>query len=196
MAISVDDIVPAGTPAAEPAPTTPTPAEQAPEGKSTIPDDVLAIPAMRALLQGTPPALSAPVGDTSPEAKAIEAAGQQLMEAGFGFYASKDGKKNVIFNIMQIEPTAIKLADQKGELDTIAPPLAELNQALMSGGKGETPASAAPPVEGATAPMPSGAPTAPPLTRARIANATVGGPTDGPTPGQGRILSNILKTSV
>lgn len=192
MAISVDDIVPAGS---APAPETPTAGAPAKESESTIPEPVLAIPAMRALLQGTPPAVSAPVGDQSPEAQAIAASAKPLMEAGFGFYRSKDGTKDVLFNITQIEPAAIKLADQKGELDTIAPPLSELNATLTGGSKAESTSEA----PAASAPPPSSVPATPtpkPLTRARIANATLGGPTDGAAPGQGRILSNILKTSV
>jgi len=196
MPLTPEDIVPA---AGAPAPAAP-PTEPAAPAAPPLPEEVLRIPAMNALLKGTPPAVSAPVDLKTPEVESLRKNAPALSQAGFGFYRSKDGKKDVMFNLAYLDPGALRVADEKGQLDTIAPPITDLvshfNDALSG-------APAAP-----AAPAPSSPPPAPPvaptgvsgaekkLQTARIKNSQPGSPTSGPVPGQGRLLNNILKTAV
>ena len=168
---------------------TPAPAD-AKGGSSAIPEEVLKIPAVFGVLQGTPPAVYAEVGDTSDEVKVVDKHAKQLVKSGLDFYRTKDKAKIVLFNGLLVKPEEIAQADAAGNLGSIAAPFAEINAAI-SGGEpmAKQGQSAAPP-----APM-----AAPPadvqnqLTTKRTANLTPGGPTSGAAPGAGRILNNILK---
>ncbi len=166
-----------------------------PTTEPTIPDEVLSIPAFGALLRGSPPAVYAPKGVRTPEVDIIERNIEPLIESGFGIYKTLDGKGSVLFNTQFIDEAELKVADQKGKLDVIAPPLTEaldfFNSKIPQDGAA-APAATAPP-----APAMSAAPATPePTVNARTKNTLPGSPTDGPVPGQGRILNAILKPVV
>lgn len=203
MAISIDEIAPKpaqGAPAPSPATSTPPPAPDAATGQpeAEIPDEVLAIPAFRGLLEGKPAAAFAVDGETGPEIAAIVKNAQTLMETGFGFYRGLDDKTNVVFNTQFISGDEIKKADQAGKLAEVAVPFSELQSSFNSAmGRSAAPAPAP---SAAPAPGASGAPqpaeVASRTNNARIKNLQPGAPSSGPAPGQGRLLNNILKTTV
>jgi len=194
MPISTDEIQPvAGSTAAAPAPSAPAVPELNPD--ATIPDEVLQIPEFRALLEGAPPAVFAPKGDRSPEVDIIEKNVNPLLEAGFGFYRTKDDAGSVLFNTRFVSGDEIKAADEAGKIATIAPPISELRDFFAKDLQGpEATAPAAAPAQPAVAPASSGVQNR--LANARVKNLAPGSPTSGPVPGQGRILNNILKPSV
>lgn len=167
-----------------------------PTAEATIPDEILQIPAFAGLLHGSPPAVFAPREPRMPEFQAIEANAETLVEAGFGFYRPLDDSGTVIFNSQFISPEEIKLADEKGQLSTVATPASELVGAYNAEFGGE--AAPAAPAPAAPVPMsgPAPAPVPGPVTTQRLKNLSPGAPTSGPAPGQGRILNGILKTPV
>lgn len=187
----------------EPAPA--APAETgAPAGEAgdALPDAVLQIPAMSALLQGAPPALYAPADAKYPELSALNEHAKELTNAGIAAMTTKDGSKIVLFNALYVKPEEIKAADEAGTLDQIAVPYEQV--------KAEFEGAAVKPDGAASAPEASAAPSAPPgpsgsppsaaaekkMANARLKNVTPGTPTSGPTPGQGRIQSGIAKSAI
>jgi len=225
MPINLQDLVaPAPTAApAEAAPTAPAPLTSVPvppeqlaaakpqpgtlqeplapkdEAKAQIPDEVLQVPAFRALLEGKPPAVSVSIGDAQkhPELQTIETHVEPLLYSGFGLYQAKDGKTVVFYNSQFIDGQAIKLADEKGKLDAVAAPYSEL-KSFFDQNIGE----AAPPSQEPTStpaaftgtPAPASAQNK--LATARLKSLSPGSPTSGPAPGQGRVLNAILKPTV
>lgn len=181
------------------APAAPAPAEApveeapAPEAEPSIPDAVLEIPEFMGLLEGKPPAVSIAADAPTPESQTVMQNQQALADAGFGFYKSSDGSKNVIYNSQFVSPEQIAAADKKGKLDTLATPFAELQGAYQSA-TGGAPAAAAPVSAAVTAPQPASAQRA--VTNARLKNVAPSSPTSGPVPGQGRILNGILKPTI
>jgi len=208
MAISVEP----RTPEASPAPVEPIPGapEQPAAGGSGLPNELLQIPAMQAVFSGQPAAFSASLTDFAkrPEAKLISQNKDALLKAGMGLYRSLGGDLGVIFNQLRINGEQLKAADQAGKLLEIAPPFDTVNQMVAGSGENNPVLSAQPPA-GLAGNTPSaaaqmGSPVRPPpplpassqtaLTKARIKNQTLGRPSEGPKPGAGRILNNILKS--
>lgn len=176
--------------------------------KSPIPDELLKIPAMAALLAGKPGALSWRVKDVkndSEVAKLISSNKSALQESGIGFYKSLSGSLGVMFNALALHPTEIKQADKAGKLLEIAPPFETVNHAMSKAGPGDealtspglTTAAGAPPVnppQSAQAPMPPPASAIKKTFDARLKNMQ--GPpssTSGPLAGQGNLLKSILR---
>ena len=211
MPVSPADIQPVAD-ASAPAPIEPQAAapaaEPAPEEKSILPEAVLKIPAMNALLQGSPPATYAPLKSKTPEIETLSKNAEALKKAGFAAFKSESKPGNfIMFNGLAIKPEEVVQADKSGQLDSVAVPFDQLlqsfeqarNDAQPTDGEG-APASQAPP-GGAIAP--AGASEVPPLPAgaqkrtmaARVANLVPGGPTSGPAPGRGRIL-NAISTPV
>lgn len=199
------------------APTLPdaqSPAPEAPAGGADLPDDVLKVPAMQAIMAGQPGAFSAVLEtfDSTPEAKNLVKHKDALMEAGFGLYRSLDGSKGAVFNQLFVSPQQIQEADQAGQLESIAPPFDELNAAVASSGaanpvlaEGERPtgfATGSGAAGGAQPALPTAMPAPPSssvqrtLASKRAANLAPGAPASGPKPGSGRILNSILKPVV
>ena len=194
------------------------PAQAAPE----LPDALLKVPAMQALMAGSPPALSATIKsfEKKPEAKLIASNKDLLKQAGMGFYTSLSGETGVIFNGLHIHPEDLLAADKMGKLSTIAPPFDSVDHAVSKSGL-QNPAlrpsrvpnapanprlKAPPTIANTVSPEPAPQP-APQVKQAtaglqkailgqRAKNAAVGAPTTGPAPGAGRILNNILKPVV
>lgn len=170
------------------------------ESKAVIPDEVLKLPAFRALLQGSPPAVKVTQAEfqSDPTVATIQGFAEPLLYSGFGFYQPKDGQSSVIYNSQFIDGKALKIADDKGQLDTIAAPYSELKAFFdqnigEAAVEGAAPAAAAPPgASGAPAP----ASTQTKLATSRINNLATGSPASGAAPGAGRVLNNILKSTV
>lgn len=173
-----------------------------------LPDELIQIPAMQALVAGAPPAFSDVLAnfEKRPEAKIIAANKDPLMKAGFGLYRSLDGAQGVVFNQLFVSPDEIKAADQAGRLAELAPPFEELNATVaqsgpnnpvLSGGerptgfKGGPGAAPAMPPMGSAPPPPASEQTA--LATKRANNMALGAPTTGPAPGAGRLLNSVLK---
>lgn len=184
------------TPAGDTAPANSIPQSEAPV---SIPPEVLEIPAIYGLLHGAPPAIYAPVDAVAPEFDIAAKYAPQLVEAGFGFYTSADKKLGVMFNTTYVTEEELKTADKAGKLTEIAVPYETVKANYGAAITGEPVAEAsAAPVAGASAPAgspPSGRAQSK-LTAARVKNLSPGGPTSGAKPGAGRILNNILKTTV
>lgn len=191
----------AGVPAA---PMAPAAAEPAPS--AGLSEEVIGIPAIQAILAGSPPAVSASIKDLSarPEGKAIAANFGPLQEAGMGLYRSLAGDLGVLFNRMIISDQEIMDADKAGKLADIAPPFDNVNAEVAKAGQKNPILSAKNPTGLKQAPAPSvqPAPIAPveaakPATSKQVMQKnkalTPGGPTSGPAPGAGRLLNNILK---
>lgn len=174
--------------------------------KSPIPDELLKIPAMAALLAGKPGALSwrvKEVKNDSEVAKAISENKSKLQESGIGFYKSLSGSIGVMFNALSVHPESIKAADKAGKLLEIAPPFEMVNQELSKAGPDHpaftseplTGAAPAPPVnppQSAQAPMPAAAQNATQKARLMNLNPTQAA-TKGPLAGQGNLLKSILR---
>lgn len=225
MALSVEPIgaaPAAGTPptvepAAPPQGVAPAPAgpPRPPEDvEGSLPPELVQIPAVQALLAGSPPAVSAPIQgfEKTPEGKAIAQNKDTLLEVGMAFYRSLSGDLGVMFNQMKISGPEIQAADREGRLLELAPPIQQVNQMvgsagaehplLSAGGAAPGGAAAAPPP--GVAPMPPAGPTpmaTPSPAKAmqdkilaqKLSNLPPGSPTSGPKPGEGRLLNQILK---
>jgi hypothetical protein len=194
-------------------------------GKGGLPEEVLKMPAMQALMAGSPPAVSLPLKDFSKRdaAAPLVKAAPALQKAGFGFYRSMSGNIGVIFNQLYIHPADVQAADKMGKLQAIAPPWDVLDHTVGKSGPlnpvlartsvpggPAAPRAVAPPQSGNSAiggsgpggntlPVPLKAPSAGvarKLTTARILNLNQGAPTTGPEPGQGRLVNQILKPVV
>lgn len=178
------------------------------EDKAKIPDEVLSLPPFRALLEGSPPAVKVTQEEfqADPAIKMIQGHSESLLYSGFGFYQPKDGNSSVIYNSRFIDGNALKIADDKGQLDKIATPYSELKNFFAEnlGEAGVNPEASAAPVAPEVSAAPSSQPGGAPapdssqtkLASARVRNLATGAPTSGPAPGQGRVLNNILKSTI
>lgn len=174
------------------------PKETADAQGAGLPEDVLKIPAIAALMAGSPPATYAAENSKSPELSVLEKNIDPLTKAGFGLYRTKDKANFVLFNNLLITPDEVKKADEGGNLDSIAAPFDDLNKAMSVGFKGGEDEG-----EGEAAPTPASPAGNPPSTaaqkktqNARLKNIQPGSPTEGAKPGQGRVLNNIIKSVV
>ncbi len=164
--------------------------DQADDG---LPDELLAQPFIAALMQGKPAAVYVPNDFTSPEVELVIKNADALGKAGFRLYPSQNKPITVLFNAVELSPEEVKKADENGTLDQIAIPFQELQEVIAGAGV-DAPAAgsaAAAPAQ----PVPSAPPDAK-TTSARIKNVAPGTPTSGPTPGQGRLISNIAKAVI
>lgn len=178
----------------------------APEtGAGELPPEIIQNPVMQALMAGQPPAVSADI-KAAQQTEFGQLVGKHnalLREAGFNFYRSRDGNLGVLFNQIVIPAEEIVKADQQGSLTKIAPPVEDVERAILADpsanpvltSKGRN--TAAVPAPPSTTPVPGGAPpsgkTQRALATARRKNVGAGTPTSGPRPGAGRILNEILK---
>lgn len=163
------------------------------EETSGVPEEILAMPVFKAILEGAPAALWTNTGDKSAEAVEAVKAGKKLNDIGLFFYRDDPTKTDVLYNAQFISPELIKTAAKKGKLREVASNLAETVAAINGGGAGS------PEAGGATLPasgMPSSVPVESPLNTARIGNLEPGSPTSGPSPGQGRVINSIQKQAI
>ena len=178
-----------------------------------LPDDVLKIPAMNALLQGSPPATYAPIKSKMPEIETLSKHAQDLKNAGFAAFKSESMPGNfVLFNGLIIKPEEVMQADSAGKLDSVAVPFQTLVESYAKAKRGAdvntaeadgmgAPAAQAgaggaiPPVGGSgVPPLPASAQRQ--AMSARVMNLQPGSPTSGPAPGRGRVLNAISKPVV
>lgn len=188
-------------------PTDPNAAVAAPPAESDLPDEVLQIPSIQAILAGAPPAVSFNVkaAEKTAEAKLIAKNKQPLQESGVGFYRSIAGDTGVMFNSLKISGEDIKAADAAGKLLEIAPPADKVSAdilasgtnhpALSAGAPASAPAAqtASVPPQSAQMPQTATAPANRQKLMAQLKNLQTGAPTSGPNPGAGRLLASILK---
>lgn len=198
----------------------------APGAGGALPDALIQVPAMQAVMAGQPPAFSANIKQfaSNPVAKLITQNKDSLMKAGMGFYQSLSGDLGVMFNQMYIHPEDVQAADKAGQLLKIAPPFDAINASVGQAGLdspalkvGSMPGGAAMPTMKAPPQMSNGgqmgtpssrpAATGPAMSPAssaierqvmgvRAKNVSPGSPTSGSSPGAGRLLNQILKTAV
>lgn len=184
--------------------------EEAAAPSNELPDEVLRIPAMQALMAGAPPALSASIKtlEKREEGKILAKNGPALQSAGIGLYRSLSGEQGVIFNQLFISGEQLQQADKAGQLAQIAPTFDSVNDTVArSGAENPVLNAGAPPAAFATPPPPEPPQTAsgllpgPPasaqtsLAKARSKNLQEGSPTSGRA-GQGRLLNNLLKPAI
>lgn len=172
--------------------TSTTPANSEPkEETSGLPEEILAMPIFKGILEGAPAALWTPTGDKTPESLAAVKNQKALGDVGIFLFRDKPSGLDLIFNGQFISPALIKTAAKKGRLKDVASPLAETLAAING--------TAAPEAGGATLPssgMPSSVPVDSPLNTARISNLEPGSPTSGPLPGSGRVLNSLMKPTI
>jgi hypothetical protein len=212
ITVEPNSAAPAAAAPVEPNPGVEPQAAPAETGGAKLPDEVLQIPAMQALFAGAPAAFSASLKEfqNRPEAKLIASNKDALQQAGMGLYRSLGGDLGVLFNQLKISGEQLKAADQAGKLLELAPPFDVVNQQVAGSGEnnpvlsaqpsagaaGNTPAAANQMNSPVRSPAPLSAGAQKSLTNARIKNQTLGRPVDGPKPGQGRLLNNILKQPI
>jgi hypothetical protein len=202
----------AAAPAVQQTPASPAPA--APpvndEDGGGIPNELIKIPAVQAVLAGAPPAVSMRIkglGERE-DIKSIVENKDALLGAGFAFYRSINGDLGVMFNAMRIHPEDIKAADQQGKLRQIAPDFDLVNHEVAKLGPDHpvrnATAPSGPAAQASSAPPQSASgqlPLMPPppasvqrrLAQQRVMNLQPGAPTSGPAPGAGRLLNSVLK---
>lgn len=176
------------------------------EPTTEIPPEVLQIPVMYNLLNGAPPAVWVERTRKDPEIQTVVKNQKALVDAGFGFYQTKDGKNTVFYNGAYVSPEEIKKEDEAGTLLEKVPNLDSVKQSVDAAVSGTPPeAGSSLPGEPVAQATPSAAVAGgnPPSSRtmntlatARVNNLALGSPTSGPVPGRGRILNNILKPTV
>lgn len=199
---------------AEVPPTTTEPAvapESAPAQTAGLPEELLQVPAIQAVVAGAPPAVSGTIADFSkrPEGKLIAANKEPLKQAGMGFYRSLGGDLGVIFNRFYISDQEIQEADKAGTLSQIAPPFESVNTSTQQAGLNNPSFNhSGPPGGFKQAPVPTvpqastTIPNEPPASLQRkamagkVMNAKPTGPLSAPAPGAGSLLRDILKPVV
>ena len=176
------------------------------EPTTEIPEEVLQIPAVYGLLNGAPPAVYVERTRKDPEIQTVVKHQKELVDSGFGFYQTKNGKYTVFYNGAYVSPDELKKEDEAGTLTETVAYYDDVKQSFDSAVNG-TPSQGgeALPGEPAAAAAPSAVPVggSPPSSRvqntlatARVNNLNPGSPTSGPVPGRGRILNNVLKSAI
>lgn len=211
---AVGAVAPTEAPAVEPKDPNAAAAPTAAKGGGGLDDSIIRIPAMQALLSGSPPALSFDQGFTNrEEAKTIQTNKDALLKAGIGFYRSLAGDHGVLFNQFYVHGTDLQAADKAGKLLAIAPPFDTINQEVSKSGDGNPvnkiqsipggfanpQSTGAPPqaAQGVSVPV-SAQPTGSnsqtsKLIAQQVKNLQPGSPTSGPVPGAGRFLNAIQR---
>lgn len=175
------------------------------EPTTEIPEDVLAIPAVYGLLNGAPPAVYVERTRKDPEIQTVVKHQKELVDSGFGFYQTKNGKYTVFYNGAYVSPDELKKEDAAGTLTETVAYYGDVKQTFDSALGGTAPESGGAPLPGepAAATPAATAGGSPPSSRvqntlatARVNNLNPGSPTSGPVPGRGRILNNVLKSAI
>ena len=190
-------------------PTNPQPELPDPKpGQPELSEKLLRLPAIQALMAGSPPALSINIktAQNQPEATLIAKEKKDLLNSGIGFYRSLSGQIGVLFNQLYVSGEEIRAADAAGQLAQIAPGFDSVGSQTAMAGAANPALTAAPPAGAATPPVPTppqissggGLPGAAKtkLSAARTKNILPGSPTSGPAPGAGQLMRSILKQPV
>lgn len=196
----VEPKTPSATPTAAPATAT-----EDKDGDG-IPDAIMQIPALAAVIAGQPAAVSAPIETFAkrPEGQAIVQYKDRLFKAGLNLYRSLSGDTGVLFNHFYIAPEDLQAADKAGKLAEVAPPFDSVNEQVGKSGQNHpavtskgpqggfaTPKVQTPPQSGAT-PAPS-TPAQVKAAEQRMKNMAPKSPTKTANPGAGKLLNAILK---
>ena len=175
-----------------------------------LPPDLLKIPALQALVAGSPAAVSMKLkgSEDRDEVKMVSENAQGLQQAGMGFYKSLSGEYGVMFNALRIHPQDLQAADKAGKLLTLAPDFDAVNHAVSKSGldhpalhASAPPRTPAAPTSGQSAPQMASGKYMPPmpasavrkLVQQRIMNMQPSAPTGGPSPGAGVLANQIMK---
>lgn len=161
------------------------------EDTSGVPEEVLQLPIMAALLSGAPPAIYTKIGTKTPEIATVLANGSALNKIGIGFYRSDKSKLDVAYNTRFISPELIRAADTKDKLKEVASNYAEVSASV----NGVAPTMEGSPATASAGGMPSPVPVDSPLDTQRKNNLTVQSPTSG-LAGQGRVLNSLIQPTV
>lgn len=187
-------------------PTTPAKPSATDKDGDGIPDAILEIPALQAVVAGQPAAVSASIEAFSkrPEGKAIAEHKDKLFKAGINLYRSLAGDVGVIFNQLYLAPEDLQAADKAGKLLEIAPPFDQVGEQVAKSGENhpallsqgppraaKTPDIQTPP-QGAAMPQPSTAAQRR-MAEQRVKNLAPQSPTKEANPGQGKLLNSIMK---
>jgi hypothetical protein len=189
-----------------------------------LPPKVAAIPAIKGLEVGAPPAFRISPGEIYPSLEPLIDNIDKVLEAGLDVMELPNGD-SVVYNPALIDKEEIALAAQTGKLEQMIPDYgsvsgespstneSEINRFLKKLEKvpgklarlqnDEEPVSGTPagaPL-GAAPPPPLSIPPPPPSTtssiqRQRLQGLVPGGPTSGPSPGSGRILNALLRPTI
>jgi hypothetical protein len=207
--IDANPTVPPVAPVESPAPGAEAPPSADQGAAAGLPDDLIRIPAIQALLVGEPPAVSASIEAFSkrPEGQIIAKNAPVLNEAGMGLYKSMSGDLGILFNQMYVTPQELQQADKEGKLAELAPPFDDVNKKMQGLGdknpvlnKNFKPPTGfkqagAPPIPPSTGQPPKLAakPAPSKVVAPKLSAQNPGSPTSGPAPGAGRLMNSILK---
>ena len=179
-----------------------------------LPPALLKIPALQALVAGTPPALSMKLkgNEDRDEVQLVKKHAEPLQQAGMGFYKSLYGEYGVMYNALRIHPVDLQAADKQGKLLLVAPDFDAVDHAVAKAGLDHPALHASPPPRAPA--MPQSAQAGPPqmasgkfsppvpasvarrLIQQRIQNLQPSAPTGGPAPGAGPLTNAIMKPVV
>jgi hypothetical protein len=213
MPVMPEDIQPVAEPAvAEAGEVMPAEESQTPAREPVLPEAVAKIPAVAALMNGSPPVTYGPMDSELPEVKTLSQNANALKKVGFAAFESQSIPGNfVLFNGLIVKPQEVVDADKAGQLEQMGVPFEQLVQSFEAARRGGTtpdataapdvaPAALAAPGQAAAAPVSSGPPpsagTQKRLLGSRVSNLMPGSPTSGPAPGRGRVLNAISKPVV
>lgn len=163
-----------------------------PEAPADLPvEEVAALPPVKAVIEGQPPAVYVPEGTRNPMTDILTANFPKLGELNLSIYKSLD-KKIVLFNPEKLPAETLQQADKAGNLDSVAAPLDAILNAPAPGEGEQAPASPAPqPMTPGITPRAQSK-----LAGKRIASLMEKSPTDRPVAGGGRILNSLLQRAV
>lgn len=168
----------------------PANSEAATEESSEVPAEILALPIVGSLLDGSTPAIYNESGAKSKEIDTVIKNGKSLKEIGIEFFHDPKAKLDLAYNTQYIDPAFVKAAAAKGKLKEIAESYTEVSARINAA---IAPASVgAAPMGGSTE---MNLPNTP-VTTARINNLQPGSPTSGPAPAQGRVLNSLLRPTI
>jgi hypothetical protein len=176
------------------------------------PEEASSVPPVKEIVSGQIPGVYVPVAQAKddPLWNLLKLNFPALGKLGLSVYKSADSSKVALFNPASVPD--IKSLDQQGQLDKTLSPLDQFSNekidlgALRSQGApaaapasgstdlGVTPSAAPAPSMSAAAPAPAGAQNK--LASSRLGALTLDQPTEGPKPGQGRIINGLLKRAV
>lgn len=165
---------------------------------------VVQIPAVQAVIQGSPPGIAFPKGMKTPAIKMMVQNKDALLQAGLSFYRPKDKSiEAVMFNEASMSSSQVEALDKAGVLKDFFPPfLPESDPFLQAdreaGGEGApagSPTGVGPTASGTLA-KPASAKAQAKIGQARKENITPDSPADSAKPGSGSILNAIGKRAV
>lgn len=175
-----------------------------------LPPAVAAIPAVRMLAIGEPPAFRVEPGQYFPELEPLGKDIDKVLQGGLDIFKTQGGEV-VVYNPLFIGEAELKQADATGKLGEIIPPYGELSgsepqevsdekfQELVQAQDAAPSKMQALSVEEApqqAAAQPPPAKVQGQINSARVQNVKPQAPTSGPAPGSGRVLNGLLKRAV